>query len=70
MRVRTMTSGFPVVNQPAVYSLGLDEPPGATPVNDVIVRCMRDTPEDTELAGRLLVEAFRGKIAFNVSEQK
>jgi len=64
-----MASVLPVLTQPGVTSLD-KEPPGAVPVNDVTVRCLRDTQEDAEVAGRLLVEGLGGKVVFTVPAKK
>ncbi|XP_072044642.1 uncharacterized protein [Amphiura filiformis] len=56
----------PVTSQP----VGNSQAPGATPINGVTIRPLQDTPTDAEFAGRLLVEAFRGKFAHNVTEHK
>jgi len=65
-----MASDFTVLTQPGVTSLDNQGPPGTVPLNDVTVRCLQDTQEDAEVAGRLLIEGFRGKVVFTVSEQK
>ncbi|XP_072044640.1 uncharacterized protein [Amphiura filiformis] len=44
--------------------------PGSTSINGVTVRPLQDTPTDAEFAGRLLVQGFRGKVVYNVTEQK
>jgi len=62
-----MASVLPVLTQPGVTD---KEPPGAVPVNDVTVRCLRDTQEDAEVAGRLLIEGLGGKVVFTVPEKK
>ena len=36
----------------------------------VSIRPLRDGPEDTEFAARLLIEAFRGKFVYAVGETK
>lgn len=58
-----------VYTQPG-SNMGLGDPPGVAPVNGIIVRTLQDTPADAEFAGPLTVEAFRGKIAHNVTERK
>ncbi|XP_053396632.1 uncharacterized protein LOC123552723 [Mercenaria mercenaria] len=45
-------------------------PPGSVQVNGVTVRNLTDTDWDAEFAGRLTVEAFRGKFAHCVTERK
>ena len=59
----------PVVYQPPSYT-NLSAAPGSIPVNGVTIRYLRNTPEDAEFAGRLTVEAFRGKFAHCVTERK
>ena len=62
--------GTVYTQQPSGGAANLGDPPGTTPVNGVTVRILRDTPEDTAFAGRLLVEAFRDKMTHAVGEHK
>ena len=73
-------SGAENVPPPASYQTVYTQQPagfgdrfGATPgagAPGITVRPLRDTQEDADFAGRLVVDAFRGKIVYAAGERK
>ncbi|XP_053398045.1 uncharacterized protein LOC128556563 [Mercenaria mercenaria] len=67
MSLGAQSSVTPIIQQPQSST---EAPPGSVPVNGVTIRNLKDSQQDAEFAGRLKIEAFKGKYVYNITERK